>query len=238
MRILAFETSAKAASVALLDEGKLIGEYYQNCGQTHSRTLMKMAQDLLDNCGLIVKDLTAVACAAGPGSFTGVRIGVAAAKGLAWGAEKPCVGVSTLEAMAQQAAEFDGLICCAMDARREQVYNALFTCQDGVLTRCTEDRAISMEELEKELKNTEKPKIMVGDGAQLCYNTFGKSLFGCICAPEHLVMQRASGVALTAQRMLQTGAEFNGAELVPNYLRLSQAERERNERLQKSKGEV
>lgn len=238
MRILAFETSAKAASVALLDEGKLIGEYYQNCGQTHSRTLMKMAQDLLDNCGMKVKDLTAVACAAGPGSFTGVRIGVAAAKGLAWGAEKPCVGVSTLEAMAQQAAEFDGLICCAMDARREQVYNALFTCQDGVLTRCTEDRAISMEELEKELKITEKPKIMVGDGAQLCYNTFGKSLSGCICAPEHLVMQRASGVALTAQRMLQTGAEYNGAELVPNYLRLSQAERERNERLQKSKGEV
>lgn len=238
MRILAFETSAKAASVALLDEGKLIGEYYQNCGQTHSRTLMKMAQDLLDNCGMKVKDLTAVACAAGPGSFTGVRIGVAAAKGLAWGAEKPCVGVSTLEAMAQQAAEFDGLICCAMDARREQVYNALFTCQDGVLTRCTEDRAISMEELEKELKITEKPKIMVGDGAQLCYNTFGKNLSGCICAPEHLIMQRASGVALTAQRMLQTGAEFNGAELVPNYLRLSQAERERNERLQKSKGEV
>ena len=102
MRILAFETSAKAASVALLEDGRLIGEYYQNCGQTHSRTLMKMAEDLLENCGVKVGELTAVACASGPGSFTGVRIGVAAAKGLAWGAEKPCVGVSTLEAMAQQ----------------------------------------------------------------------------------------------------------------------------------------
>lgn len=238
MRILAFETSAKSASAALLEDGKLIGEYYQNCGQTHSRTLMKMAQDLLENCGVAVKDLTAVACAAGPGSFTGVRIGVAAAKGLAWGAEKPCVGVSTLEAMAQQATQFDGIICCAMDARREQVYNAVFSCEHGVLTRCTEDRAISMEELENELKNTEKPKIMVGDGALLCYNTFGKNLSGCVCAPEHQIMQRASGVALAAEKLLQSGAEFDGAELVPNYLRLSQAERERNERLQKSKGEA
>lgn len=238
MRILAFETSAKAASVALLEDGRLIGEYYQNCGQTHSRTLMKMAQDLLDNCDVSVSDLSAVACASGPGSFTGVRIGVAAAKGLAWGAEKPCIGVSTLESMAHQALDFDGLICCAMDARREQVYNALFSCEQGVLTRCTEDRAISLEELEKELKNTEKPKIMVGDGALLCYNTFGKNLPGCICAPEHLIMQRASGVALTAQKMLQNGAESGGAALIPNYLRLSQAERERNERLQKREGEA
>lgn len=238
MRILAFESSAKAASVALLDDGSLIGEYYQNCGQTHSRTLMKMAQDLLESCGVTVGELTAVACAAGPGSFTGVRIGVAAAKGLAWGADKPCVGVSTLEAMAQQAAEFDGIICCAMDARREQVYNALFSCEHGVLTRCTEDRAISLEELEEELKNTEKPKIVVGDGAQLCYNTIGKNLSQCVCAPEHLRMQRASGVALAAQRLLLSGAEYDGAELVPNYLRLSQAERERNERLKKSEGEA
>ena len=238
MRILAFETSAKAASVALLEDGRLIGEYYQNCGQTHSRTLMKMAEDLLENCGVKVGELTAVACASGPGSFTGVRIGVAAAKGLAWGAEKPCIGVSTLEAMAHQAAEFDGLICCAMDARREQVYNALFACEHGIIQRCTEDRAISLEDLEKELKNAEKPKIMVGDGAQLCYNTIGKNLSGCICAPEHLIMQRASGVALAAQALLQTGAEFDGAELVPNYLRLSQAERERNERLQRSEGEA
>lgn len=238
MRILAFETSAKAASVAILEEDKLLGESYLNCGQTHSRTLMKLAEELLAVCELTAKDITAVACAAGPGSFTGVRIGTAAAKGFAWGRELPCVGVSTLEAMAQQARLFEGIVCCAMDARREQVYNALFSCEGGILTRLTEDRAISLEELAQTLKNEKKPKIMVGDGAQLCYNTIGKDLSGCILAPEHIVMQRASGVALAARRLLLSGADFDGAALVPNYLRLSQAERERNERLQKSKGEA
>lgn len=238
MRLLAFETSAKAASVAILEEDKLLGESYLNCGQTHSRTLMKLAEDLLAVCELTAKDVTAVACAAGPGSFTGVRIGAAAAKGFAWGRELPCVGVSTLDAMAQQARLFEGIVCCVMDARREQVYNALFSCEGGILTRLTEDRAISLEELAQALKNEKKPKIMVGDGAQLCYNTIGKDLPGCILAPEHILMQRASGVALAARRLLLSGADFDGAALVPNYLRLSQAERERNERLQKSKGEA
>lgn len=235
MRILAFETSAKAASVALLENDRLLGEFYVNCGQTHSRTLMQMAQELLDNCGLTPADVTAVACAAGPGSFTGVRIGVAAAKGFAWGRELPCAGVSTLEAMAQQAALFDGIVCCAMDARRAQVYNALFSCEGGALTRLTEDRAISLAELEQELKKHEKLKIMVGDGAQLCYNTLREQVPGCVLAPEASVMQRASGVAVCARRKLLTGQTFDGAALEPNYLRLSQAERERNERM--SKGE-
>ena len=238
MRILAFETSAKAASVAILEEDKLLGESYLNCGQTHSRTLMKLAEELLSVCELTAEDITAVACAAGPGSFTGVRIGTAAAKGFAWGRELPCVGVSTLEAMAQQARLFEGIVCCEMDARRAQVYNEVFSCEGGILTRLTEDRAISLEELTESLKNEKKPKIMVGDGAQLCYNTIGKTVSGCILAPEHIVMQRASGVALAARRLLLTGADFDGAALVPNYLRLSQAERERNERLQKSKGEA
>ena len=233
MLILAFETSAKAASVALLNEQQLIGEYYQNNGQTHSRTLMKMAEDLLGNCGYRAEDVTAVACSEGPGSFTGVRIGVAAAKGFAWGRELPCVGVSTLEAMAYQALSFEGLICCAMDARREQVYHALFENCGGKLSRLHEDCAISIEELEKELKKYEKPKIMVGDGAKLCYNSIGKMMHSCVCTPEHLRMQRASGVALAAREKLLAEAEFDGAKLVPNYLRLSQAERER---LQKTEG--
>ena len=233
MKILAFETSAIAASVALLQDGKLVGEYYQNCGQTHSRTLMKMAQDLLENCGESIANLDAIACAAGPGSFTGVRIGVAAAKGMAWGAEKPCVGVSTLEAMAYQAASFEGIICCAMDARRAQVYCALFEAKAGKITRLCEDRAISIEELAQEMKKYEKPKIMVGDGAMLCYNTIGQTMPECVCASEHQRMQRAAGVALAAEAQLLSGGEFDGAELVPNYLRLSQAERER---LQKTEG--
>ncbi len=236
MLILAFESSAKAASVALLREDRLLGEYYQNCGQTHSVTLLKMAEDLMENCGVKPEDVTAVACAAGPGSFTGIRIGVAAAKGFAWGRQLPCVGVSTLEAMAQQAREFEGLICCAMDARRQQVYHALFDCADGELTRLCPDCAISLEELAEGLKNEKKGKIMVGDGAQLCYNTIGKTVSGCVLPPEHMTQQRASGVALVARNLLLQGGEFDPAALVPNYLRLSQAERERNERLQKNKG--
>lgn len=224
MRILSFESSAKACSVALLDNSVLVGEYYQNCGQTHSRTLLKMAEDLLENCG--VSSVDAVACAAGPGSFTGVRIGVAAAKGYAWGAELPCVGVSTLEAMAHQARSFTGLICCVMDARRDQVYHGLFSCEDGILTRLEEDCAISLEELGQELSQYAKPVLLVGDGAKLCHKALGYP-----CAPEHLCMQRASGVALAAEAALARGESGDAASLAPNYLRLSQAERERNERL-------
>ena len=224
MRILSFESSAKACSVALLDNGALVGEYYQNCGQTHSRTLLKMAQDLLENCG--AESVDAVACAAGPGSFTGVRIGVAAAKGYAWGKQLPCVGVSTLEAMAHQARSFTGIICCAMDARRDQVYHGLFSCRDGDLTRLVEDCAISLEELGQELSAYTQPVLLVGDGAKLCHRTLGYP-----CAPEHLCMQRASGVALAAAAALARGETGDAASLAPNYLRLSQAERERNERL-------
>ncbi len=228
MKILSFESSAKSCSVALLEDGRLVGEYYQNCGQTHSRTLLKMAQDLLENCS--VGSVDAVACAAGPGSFTGIRIGVAAAKGYAWGAELPCVGVSTLEAMAQQARSFEGLICCVMDARRDQVYHGLFSCEKGELKRLVEDCAISIEELSRELSAYERPILLVGDGAKLCHDALGYD-----CAPEHLCMQRASGVALAAAAAMERGASTDGATLNPNYLRLSQAERERNERLNAEK---
>ena len=147
----------------------------------------------------------------------------------------PCVGVSTLEVMARQAGCFAGVVCCAMDARRQQVYNALFDNSGGVPVRLTPDRAISLAELEEELKKIEKPKIMVGDGAELCYNTLGKKGSGCILAPEQTRMQRASGVALLARAALLSGAEASGAALTPNYLRLSQAERERAERLRTQK---
>lgn len=237
MLILAFESSAKAASVALLREDTLLGEYYQNCGQTHSRTLLKMAEDLMANCGISPADITAVACSRGPGSFTGVRIGMAAAKGFSWARELPCVGVSTLEAMAYQAGAFDGLAVCAMDARRDQIYHAVFSCEGGELTRIREDCAISLEEAAELLKNEKKPKIILGDGAVLCYNTLQKFVPHCILAPEQLRHQRASGVALAARQALLRGETGDAAALAPNYLRLSQAERERNERLTKSKGE-
>lgn len=232
MKILAFETSAKAASVALTQEGKLLGESYQNTGLTHSQTLMVMAQDLLRQCGVAISQLDAVAVAKGPGSFTGVRIGVAAAKGLAWGAELPCVGVSTLSAMAAGLGAWQGYVCPVMDARRSQVYNALFHADCGKYTRIREDRAISLQELGEDVKNLSQPIFLVGDGSVLCYNTLLEAVPALVLPPEHRMHQRAVGVALEAQRMMHEGAIPPAAELVPNYLRLSQAERERNERMQ------
>ena len=233
MRILAFETSAKAASTALLEDGRLLGEIYQNTGLTHSQTLMVMAQDLLKQCGKTVEDISAVAVAEGPGSFTGVRIGVAAAKGFAWGGEIPCCGVSTLEAMAEMAGVFQGYLCPCMDARRSQVYNALFYVNRSEIQRLTPDRAIALCDLEKELKNLQEPIFLVGDGSNLCYNTLLESVPGLVLPPEHRMHQRATGVALAAAKKLAAGVECSGAALVPNYLRLSQAERERLEREQK-----
>ena len=227
MKILAFETSAKAASVALTDGGKLLAESYQNTGMTHSQTLMVMAQDLLKTCGLTPKDVDAVAVAAGPGSFTGVRIGVAAAKGFAWGGELPCYGVSTLEAMARSLGAWQGYIVPAMDARRSQVYTAIFHVEKGVLSRVEEDMAISLQELGEKIKNYEESIFLVGDGAILCYNTLLEKVPTLILPPEQRMHQRAAGVALAAQVMADAGIPGNGAELIPNYLRLSQAERER-----------
>ena len=230
MLILAFETSAKAGSVALLDEKKLLGESYQNTGLTHSQTLLAMGEDLLKSCGYSAQDVTAVAVAAGPGSFTGVRIGVAAAKGFAWARELPCCGVSTLEAMALNFGAWDGYVCPVMDARRSQVYNAIFEAKQGTLERIREDRAISLEELGEELKNLEKPIFLVGDGSVLCYNTLLEKVPGLVCPQEHRMHQRAAGVALVAKAMLERGESCDGAALQPNYLRLSQAERERLEK--------
>ena len=147
MLILAFETTAKAGSVALLEDGKLLAESYQNTGLTHSQTLMVMAEDMLKQAGKTVADVTAVAVAEGPGSFTGVRIGVAAAKGFAWGGQIPCCGVSTLEAMARTLGVYEGHVCACMDARRNQVYNAVFLAEGGRLERVSEDRAIALAEL-------------------------------------------------------------------------------------------
>ena len=235
MLILAFETSAKASSVALLEEGKLLGECYQNTGLTHSQTIMVMAEDLLKQCGKTVADVSAVAVAKGPGSFTGIRIGVAAAKGFAWGAELPCVGVSTLAAMAVGLGMWQGYVCPVMDARRSQVYNALFHVDCGKYTRIREDRAISLQELGEDVKNLPEPVFLVGDGSILCYNTLLEKVPGLILPPEARMHQRAAGVALEAKRLLEAGGAFPGESLVPNYLRLSQAERERNEKQMQNK---
>ena len=233
MLILAFETSAKAASVALMESGKLLGESYQNTGLTHSQTLMVMAEDLLKQCGKTVADVTAVAVAEGPGSFTGVRIGVAAAKGFAWGGSIPCFGVSTLEAMAESLGVYQGYVCACMDARRSQVYNALFYVNNGVVERHSEDRAISLAELGDELQHLDGPIFLVGDGADLTHKTLRGSVEELILPPEHRKHQRAVGVAILAARRAEAGEAPSGGALTPNYLRLSQAEREKLEKMKK-----
>lgn len=227
MKILALETSAVAASVAVCEDEALVAQAFQRTGLTHSATLMPMVESMLKNTGLTLAEMDLIAVAAGPGSFTGLRIGVSAAKGLAWPLDKPCAGVSTLEAMAWQLSGMEGVICAAMDARRQQVYNALFELVDGKPVRLSPDRAISLDDLQAELANVEKTQIMVGDGAHLCYNAFQKCGYPVKMTPPHLQYQTAWGVARCALEQAREGKLTDAAGLIPNYHRLSQAERER-----------
>lgn len=226
MKILALESSAKAASCALVADGIPLASAWQATGLTHSRTLLPMVQDMLNNSELSLHDVDAIAVAVGPGSFTGLRIGLAAVKGLAWAADKPCVGVSTLEGMARPLSHINGIIVCAMDARRQQIYNAVFLADGGELTRLREDRAISLEEAAADLGGFDGPLTIVGDGAQLTYDYLTKMGIDCVLAPAHLRQQSAVGVALAAEAAGQERA-VSAQDLAPNYLRLSQAERER-----------
>jgi tRNA threonylcarbamoyladenosine biosynthesis protein TsaB len=194
-----------------------------------------MVQDMLKNAELTVDQCDAVAVANGPGSFTGIRIGVAAAKGLAFAAQKPAVGVSTLEAMALGCAGMEGLIVCAMDARRQQVYNALFRAQGGALARLTPDRPIALSDLAREVKSFEMRKIIVGDGAQLCYTYLLNDEIPCTLAPPHLRMQNAVAVALAAEDALRRGRGVSAQELSPVYLRPGQADRLRAQQIEKEK---
>lgn len=230
MLILAFESSAKPASAALVKDGQLLSQYMQCSALTHSRTLLPMAEDMLKNAELRLSDVDLIAVAHGPGSFTGIRIGVSTVKGLAWAAEKPCVGVSTLEAMAWHGLAVGGYICPVMDARRSQVYNALFKIENGRPVRMTEDRPIALEELSKEVTALNAPVFLVGDGAALCFEYFTAHGVPCVMAPDNLRWQDAWGVAMAAADKTPGNAD----ELLPVYLRLSQAERERQERLSQS----
>jgi len=228
MLMLALESSAKAASAALFEDGAMLALSVSNAGLTHSRTLLPMAEDLFKNLGRDIKELGAVAVAHGPGSFTGLRIGMAEAKGLCWALDIPVIGVSTLEAMAYGGPDMDGtMLCCAMDARRGQVYNALFTVKDGRPVRLTEDRAIAAADLQEEMISYKTPWVLLGDGAQLCYNTMDRQRLALHPAPEPLRIQSARGVGLAAMEKTPQPVDA----LLPVYLRLSQAERERQAKL-------
>ena len=222
MKILALETSARTVSVAITENGKVLAWAYQDTGLTHSRTLMPLAESLLRNVGLSARDMDAFAVAAGPGSFTGLRIGVAAAKGLAFGAERPAVGVSALAAMARNVAFADGLVISAMDARRAQIYEATFRADAGKLERLTPDRAVSLADLADELSENAAPILVVGDGAALCAECLNSHGVPCRIAPPHLIMQNAVSVALEAETMPES-AYVSAQDLRPVYLRPPQA---------------
>ena len=231
MLILAFESSAKSASVALVKDGALLSQYSQCSALTHSRTLLPMAEDMLKNAEVKLSEVDLIAVAHGPGSFTGIRIGVSTVKGLSWAADKPCVGVSTLEAMAWHGLMAGGYVCPVMDARRQQVYNALFKIEDGKPQRITDDRPIALAQLADEVRSLNAPVLLVGDGAALTEKFFRENSVPCRIAPENLRWQSAWGVAMAASDKQPGTSET----LLPVYLRLSQAERERQERLSADK---
>lgn len=227
MIVLAVESSAVAASVALQKDDRLLAEMTLNRGNTHSENLLPMVEALLTRLDLTIDDVDLFAVSVGPGSFTGVRIGVATIKGLAFGKNKPCVGVSTLEALAENLAFLsDGLICPVMNARRNQVYTALFRGK----VRLTPDMAISAEELEKRLAAYAEPVLFVGDGYDLVTS---QTKHPYLPLPERLRLQSAASVASVALQKAKEGALLTDAQLSPVYLRPSQAERTRAENLKK-----
>ncbi len=224
MMILSLESSAKSASVALTKDGRVIASAFQCTALTHSRTLMPMVDAMLKNAEIAIEEIDAFAVAAGPGSFTGLRIGIAALKGLAWATDKPCFGVSTLEAMAYNMIQNDALLICAMDARRGQIYNALFEAKDGKLTRLCDDRAIALSLLAEELKENPMPKIVLGDGGELCQSFLADAGIVCTLAKDPLLYQNAIGVSLAAEDANARGEAKTAQELLPFYLRPAQAQ--------------
>lgn len=231
--VLAVDTSAKPVSCALAEDGRVITSYYSNAGLTHSQTLMPMIEDMLRVSGNTINNIDVVAVNAGPGSFTGVRIGVAAVKGIAFTANLPCVSVSTLECMAENTIALPGsVICCLMDARCQQVYGAFFEKdEDGNLHRLSEDEALTISQMGERITALERPVILVGDGSEMCYRVWKGSIPNVFLAPAGLRYQSAAATAVIACRRFCDGDTISADELLPIYLRLPQAERELNAKL-------
>ena len=239
MKLLSVDCSATPASVAITDDEKLLAEFYCNIGLTHSGTLMPMVEATLKATNLDITDIDGFCISAGPGSFTGVRIGISTIKGLAAPYNKKCVGVSTLEAMAYGCTSFDGIVAATMDARCNQCYCALFLCEGNKITRLSDDMALPMAELCDKIKklNQEynKPVLAVGDGAALFMKGFGEQLPFARIASEGCRYQSARFVAAAALNKFLLGETLSHSELQPIYLRLPQAERELKKKMEEKK---
>ena len=228
MKILALDSTAKICTAALCEDDSLIILKQQNAGMTHSEMLLPMIESILGESGIGVADIDMFALSEGPGSFTGVRIGAATVKGLAFGRDRACVGVSTLESLAYNFIAEDGIVASSMDARRNQVYTALFRVGDGKIERLSADMAISVDELCERLGQYSTERIYLsGDGAHLVYNKLGDK----VIYDEQRAGQNAYSVALCALKAYKEGKSTTDSELRPTYLRLAQAERERLEKL-------
>ena len=231
MKILAFDGTAKAASVAVADDDRILACQTIDNGLTQSELLLPMAEDMLKSLKLSFSDINILATSVGPGSFTGVRIGVSLVKGLAFGRDIPCVGVSTIEALAENMRGLRGILVPCMDARRGQVYTATFSCDGENITRLTEDRAIALTDLAKELAEYEGRSIYVsGDGYKVARSTLESLGIRLENTPELLILENAASVAKVAKAKYDRGESVSDGELSPIYLRMPQAERERLER--------
>jgi len=229
MLILAFDSTAKTASVALTENERLLCDFVYDNGLSQSELLLPMAEEALKKIGRSFSDVELFACNVGPGSFTGVRIGVALVKGLAFKDNLPCAPVSTLEALAEGLMPLDGILCPCMDARKGQVYNALFTSRNGVLTRLTEDRAISLSDLANELNTRFKGESvrLAGDGYDIAYTALSEAKIPISATPELLKRQNAYATARVAYKMACSEKTVTPATLSPLYLRMPQAESDR-----------
>ncbi len=223
MKILSVDSSSVTASVAITENGKILSENFINNGLTHSQTLMPMVENVINESGVSVKEIDLFAVTNGPGSFTGVRIGIACVKGMADALNKKCLAVSTLESIAEPLKNQDVIACAVMDARCNQVYTAIFN--QG--NRLCEDKAVLIEDLGEELKQYDKKIVFIGDGSILCYEKLQGIILNCEIADENIRFVHGSSVSFVAEEKINNGEEpISSANLLPFYLRLPQAERE------------
>lgn len=234
MKILGIDSSGLVASAAIADEKNIIAEFTVNNKQTHSQTLLPMIEKVVDMSGIELEQIDAIAIAAGPGSFTGLRIGSATAKGIGLALKKPIVSVPTLDGLAYRVSVFDGIICPIMDARRNQVYTGIYKMDKGNLVCLSEQKAVDIHEIMEELEKYDEKVIFLGDGVEVQRETIEKEFKKEYCfAPIHLSKQSAAAVAVLGETYFNQGKAEDAAEHKPIYLRKSQAEREREERLKK-----